>query len=60
MTAWKVSKYGVISGPYFSAFGLNGTQISYQPYNKDQNSILILATVTPLIQRENSQLIDFS
>ena len=22
-TAWKVSKYGVISGPYFSAFGLN-------------------------------------
>ena len=23
VTAWKVSKYGVISGPYFSAFGLN-------------------------------------
>ena len=22
-TAWKVSKYGVISGPYFSVFGLN-------------------------------------
>ena len=22
-TAWKVSKYGVISGPYFLAFGLN-------------------------------------
>ena len=22
-TAWKVSKYGVISGPYFPAFGLN-------------------------------------
>ena len=22
-TAWKVSKYGVISDPYFSAFGLN-------------------------------------
>ena len=22
-TAWKVSKYGVISGPYFHAFGLN-------------------------------------
>ena len=21
--AWKVSKYGVISGPYFPAFGLN-------------------------------------
>ena len=23
LTAWKVSKYGVISGPYFPAFGLN-------------------------------------
>ena len=23
LTAWKVSKYGVCSGPYFSAFGLN-------------------------------------
>ena len=23
MTAWKVSKYGVISGPYFPIFGLN-------------------------------------
>ena len=22
-TAWKVSKYGVFSGPYFPAFGLN-------------------------------------
>ena len=22
-TAWKVSEYGVISGPYFPAFGLN-------------------------------------
>ena len=22
-TAWKVSKYGVISGPYFSVFGMN-------------------------------------
>ena len=22
-TAWKVSKYGIISGPYFSVFGLN-------------------------------------
>ena len=108
ITAWKVAKYGVISGPYFPAFGLNteryevslhiqsecrktdqkwlriwtlftqwmfdkleerinefmkssnGTKISYQPYNKDQNSIFILATVTPLIQRENLQLIDFS
>ena len=26
-TAWKVSKYGVISGPYFPVFGLN-TEIS--------------------------------
>ena len=26
MTAWKVSKYGVISGPYFPVFGLNTDQ----------------------------------
>ena len=25
-TAWKVSKYGVISGPYFPVFGLNTDQ----------------------------------
>ena len=34
-TAWKVSKYGVISGPYFSVFGLNigkyGSEIT--PYS---------------------------
>ena len=23
LTAWKVSKYAVISGPYFPVFGLN-------------------------------------
>ena len=27
-TAWKVSKYGVISGPYFLAFGLNTERYS--------------------------------
>ena len=26
VTAWKVSKYGVFSGPYFSAFELNMDQ----------------------------------
>ena len=26
VTAWKVSKYGVISGPYFPTFGLNTDQ----------------------------------
>ena len=28
ITAWKVSKYGVLSGPHFHAFGLN-TEIYY-------------------------------
>ena len=27
-TAWKVSKYGVISGPYFPVFGLNTERYS--------------------------------
>ena len=34
-TAWKVSKYGVISGPYFPVFGLN-TEIygvKFTPWN---------------------------
>ena len=25
LTAWKVSKYGVFSGPYFTVFGLGNT-----------------------------------
>ena len=34
-TAWKVSKYGVISGPYFPVFGLN-TEI-YPPILRIQS-----------------------
>ena len=30
-TAWKMSKYGVISGPYFLVFGLNAGK--YWPEN---------------------------
>ena len=26
ITAWKMSKFGVISGPYFPVFGLNTDQ----------------------------------
>ena len=32
-TAWKVSKCGVISGPYFPVFGLNTEIISKSPYS---------------------------
>ena len=28
-TVWKVSTYGVFSGPYFSAFGLNRRDMEY-------------------------------
>ena len=31
ITAWKVSKYGVLSGPYFSAFGLNTERLVFRP-----------------------------
>ena len=32
--SWKVSKYGVISGPYFPVFGLNfGDLIRKSPYS---------------------------
>ena len=32
-------------------------KICYQPYNKDQNLALILAIVTPLMQRVHSKVI---
>ena len=32
-TAWKVTKYGVISGPYFPAFGLNTSYLSVSSPN---------------------------
>ena len=32
-TAWKVFKYGVISGPYFPAFGLNTKRYGAAPGN---------------------------
>ena len=35
-----------------------GAKIFYQLYKKDQNSALILAIVTPLMQREHSKVID--
>ena len=31
VTAWKVSKYGIFSGPYFPAFGLNTHAGKYRP-----------------------------
>ena len=49
--AWKESKYGVFSGPYFPAFGLNHQDLhsksSYSkeiPENKDQKKIPYLDT----------------
>ena len=30
-TAWKVSKYGGFSGPYFAAFGLNTERYELSP-----------------------------
>ena len=41
-TAWKVSKYGVISGPYFPVFGLNTEIYGVKPptiYFKANNPI---------------------
>ena len=47
-TAWKVSKYGVISGPYFPVFGLNTEiyslnlriQYEYRKIRTRNNSVL--------------------
>ena len=35
-----------------------GAKTSYQLFNKDQNSALILAIVTPLMQRVHSKVTD--
>ena len=46
-TAWKVSKYGVISGPHFPVFGLNtgkyGPEIT--PYLDTFHAVTILQLV---------------
>ena len=38
-TAWKESKYGVVSGPYFPVFGLNTERFMRE--NTDQNKLRI-------------------
>ena len=43
ITAWKVSKYGVFSGPNFSASGLNTYSVQMRK-NTDQKKTLFLAT----------------
>ena len=37
--AWKVSKYGVFSAPYFPAFGLNTERYSVSPYSVECGKI---------------------
>ena len=43
-TAWKVSKYGVFSGPYFPVFGLN-TDFYYSGQNKTQYLVTFHAVI---------------
>ena len=50
-TAWKVSKYGVIFGPYFAVFGLNtgkyGPEIN--PYLDTFHNVMVYQDITPVI-----------
>ena len=49
VTAWKVSKYGVFSGPYFPVFSLNKEiysvnlriQSEYRKYGPEKNSVFV-------------------
>ena len=41
ITAWEVSKYGVFSGPYFPAFGLNTDQKKLRLWTLFKQSILV-------------------
>ena len=49
-TAWKVSKYGVFSGPYFPVFGLNTKKYGPEktPYSDTFYAVVISAE--PLFQ----------
>ena len=42
-TAWKVSKYGVFSGPYFPAFALNTER--YEVSNHVSNTVLVITRI---------------
>ena len=63
LTVWKVSKYGVFSGPYFPLFRLNTEIYSKSPYsvgiqeNTDQKKLCIwtLFTQCLLCARESLQ-----
>ena len=55
--AWKLSKYGVISGPYFPAFGLITESISLDSVqmqeSTDQKLLRIWTIFTQCKRREN-------
>ena len=50
-TAWKVSKYGVISGPYFTVFGLNAGKYrpEINPYLDTSHAVLVYQDITPVL-----------
>ena len=52
LTAWKVSKYGVISGPFFPVFGLNTHIPVFSPntgkYGPEINQQLDIFHAVPL------------
>ena len=52
-TAWKVSKYGVFSVPYFPAFGLNTDQKKLRLCIEDFASFLKWADVTLILKKVN-------
>ena len=57
ITAWKVFKYGVISGPYFPAFGLNtgkyGPEIT--PYLDTFHAVNLYPSLDLLVFRQHQK-----
>ena len=47
ITAWKVSKYGVFSGPYFPVFGLNAGK--YGPGKTPYLDIFLAVDLLPML-----------
>ena len=62
VATWKVSKYGVFSGPYFPAFGLNTERYGISPYsvrmreNTDQKKRRIFGHLTHCVAQLFNEL----
>ena len=59
LTAWKVSKCGAFSGPYFPAFGLNTERYVFSTDNNTEDDTEWYGLKSPYSPRQAKELIPF-